>query len=127
MAQLTARETIEHHIGLLRGYLEAIPTATAHEGGTYVLIDEYSVFVDEFWEAFDEVAPRQAPKFYYTFTRASGEEGLRTLAHYPQDMWPEMAKCLSEKMAAQSADVLYLLTEEAAMPEEYLELLNLPV
>lgn len=124
MAQLTAHETIAHHIGALCKYLESVPGSLKGNAGE--LVSRYSVLVDQFWDVYCELAPAHHATYYWTFTKATGEEQIQAMAYYGADMWPAMASALAEKMKAQSVEVLHLLTEEAAVPEEYLSSLDLP-
>ncbi len=126
MAQLSVRETIEYHVGVLCTYLESKVSEKVWQEGSEALIREYGDLVSAFWDDYKRVALRNGTTYYWSFCRAAGEDSLREVAWYAQDMWPEMMARLSEKMKAQSVEVLYFLTDEAGVPDEYLELMGLP-
>lgn len=126
MAQLTARETIEHHIGVLCAYLESEVSEEVWVRGSDALNEEYGVLVTAFWEDYKRIALRHGDSYYWTFCRAAGEDALRAVSFYAQDMWREQMQKLSERMKVQSVEALYFLTDEADIPEEYFELVGVP-
>lgn len=117
---MTVRETIEHHIGVLRAYLEAAPTPEVWHAGGDLLKEQYAELVDEFWDVYQNIAVKYSGPFYWSFRQAAGENEMDSLAWLAQDMWADAAKKLSQKMADASVDALYMMTDEADMPEDFL-------
>lgn len=117
---MTVRETIEHHIGVLRAYLEGTPTPEVWEAGGELLKEQYAELVDEFWDMYQDIAVKYGSVFYWSFRQATGENEMDSLAWLAQDMWADAAKSLSQKMADVSVDALYMMTDEADMPEDFL-------
>lgn len=115
-----AREVIEHHVGLLRDYLEAVPTPEVWHAGGELLKEEYAALVDGFWDVYAALASKYGTAYYWSFRQATGENEMDSLAWLAQDMWSDAAKELSQKMEAASVEALYAMTDEADMPEEYL-------
>lgn len=126
MAQLTVRETIEYHVGVLCTYLESRVSEEVWQEGSEALIREYGHLVSAFWDDYKGVALRNGSTYYWTFCRAAGEDKLREISYYGQDMWRDLMGRLSTSMKAQSVEALYFLTDEAGIPDEYLELMGLP-
>lgn len=118
MAQLTARETIEHHIDMLATYLETAPTVEA--SGADKFAARYTTLVDEFWDEYKNISLAYGTTYYWMFSQACGENETVTLSYYGEDAWPVRAVAIAQRMRTSALEKLYLMTTEAGVPEEYL-------
>lgn len=122
MAQLTVRETIEHHIGVLTMYLEAAPVVRCDADR---FVARYTSLVDEFWAEYKGISVSVGTTYYWMFSQACGEQEVTTLPYYGEKAWQGRATDIAQKMRTQAFEALYLMTKEAGVPEEYLNAMSL--
>lgn len=114
----TVRETIEHHIDVLCSHLESATMAV----DVSQFVDRHMSLVDEFWAVYKE-AHNHGVYYYLVFAKACGEYEAITFSHDGERGWPRRAAEIAREMRAQSSEMLYLMTQEAGMPEEYLKMM----